>query len=368
MQVLSSLSGLPFSAVSAGYAPTNSADVSAIASAYVESGVSSKLDTTAQVVTSTGSGSYDGTACVSGINGLPINAHVAGMAYSDSDLRPISSLPDSAAVSSIASSYVDSAVSGKQDTLTFAYDADSAISSINGSALAGGSGAPVVVTGYVWDTAVSNTISISSNLSAAQSNSFTRSNGTKSNCLIGFADNSGYNYDVRADMLAPGAEQPYINSLMVYSPVSNIFSADGTTGGLLAPLRWATGAGFSLSAGYFRGSVRGDTVFLSRGPLSYNSSNSSQVTAVHLQASTGTNGCGLSAYGSNTTGYYGRTFLRVQMTGKSGDDTTAASSQLNVSSLTFGVSGSSVNMGMSSIPYWNDKIDGSALGWLEVND
>ncbi len=69
MQVLTSLSGLPISAQSAAFAPTNSADVSAIASAYVES-----------------------------------------------------------------------AVSGKQDSLTFAYNADSAISSINGSALAGQGG------------------------------------------------------------------------------------------------------------------------------------------------------------------------------------------------------------------------------------
>ena len=73
MQVLTSLSGLPISAGSAGYAPTNSADVSAIASAYVES-----------------------------------------------------------------------AVSGKQDSLTFAYNAESAISSINGSALAGQGGGVMI--------------------------------------------------------------------------------------------------------------------------------------------------------------------------------------------------------------------------------
>ena len=68
-QILTSLSGIQFSAASASYAPTNSGDVSAIASAYA-----------------------------------------------------------------------NSAVSGKQDTLTFAYDSDSAISSINGSALAGQGG------------------------------------------------------------------------------------------------------------------------------------------------------------------------------------------------------------------------------------
>lgn len=84
--VLTSLSGNLISAASAGYAPTNSAEVSAIASAYATGGV------------------------------------------------------DSATVSAIASAYVESGVSSKQDTLTFGYN-DSTISSINGSALAGGGGA-----------------------------------------------------------------------------------------------------------------------------------------------------------------------------------------------------------------------------------
>lgn len=44
MQVLSSLSSIPFYAPSAGFAPTNSADVSAIASAYAESAASGKQD------------------------------------------------------------------------------------------------------------------------------------------------------------------------------------------------------------------------------------------------------------------------------------------------------------------------------------
>lgn len=75
MQVLSSLSGIPFSAVSAGFAPTNSADVSAIASSYAES-----------------------------------------------------------------------AASGKQDELTFGYDANNIISSIDGSALAGQGGGGGLIT------------------------------------------------------------------------------------------------------------------------------------------------------------------------------------------------------------------------------
>ena len=79
MQVLSSLSSIPFYAPSAGFAPTNSADVSAIASAYAESAVSAV------------SGDYYSTSNPSGF---------------------ITSAPfDSATCSAIASAYAESAVS-----------------------------------------------------------------------------------------------------------------------------------------------------------------------------------------------------------------------------------------------------------------
>lgn len=106
-KVLSSISGNLISAASAGFAPTNSGDVSAIASAY-------------QVVSATGTQLYAGTAHVTSINGDPIsasragnaaNASLANSAYYDGTGRLISALPDSAAVSSIASSYATS----KQD-------------------------------------------------------------------------------------------------------------------------------------------------------------------------------------------------------------------------------------------------------------
>ena len=136
MQVLTSLSGLPISAASAGFSPTNSADVSAIASAY-------------QVVSSTATQLHAGTAYLTSVNDAPISASRAGQAanaslatsaYYDGTGRLISALPDSAAVSAIASSYAESAASGKQDELTFGYDANNLISSIDGSALAGQGG------------------------------------------------------------------------------------------------------------------------------------------------------------------------------------------------------------------------------------
>ena len=111
-QVVSSISGLEIYSPSAGFAPTNSGDVSAIASAY-------------QVVSSTGTQLYAGTAYVTSVNGDPIsasragnaaNASMATSAYYDGTGRLISALPDAAEVSSIASSYADSAVSSKADS------------------------------------------------------------------------------------------------------------------------------------------------------------------------------------------------------------------------------------------------------------
>ena len=131
--VLSSVSGNLISAASAGYAPTNGGDVSAIASAY-------------QVVSATGAQLYAGTTYVTSVNEAPISADRAGRAgnatlatsaYYDTNARFISALPDSAAVSSIASAYAESAASSKQDTLSFAYNTADQISSINGSALGG---------------------------------------------------------------------------------------------------------------------------------------------------------------------------------------------------------------------------------------
>lgn len=136
MKFVSSISSLPISAQSAAFAPTNSADVSAIASAY-------------QVVSATATQLYAGTAYVTSVNGAPLsasragnaaNASLATSAWYDGTGRLISSLPDSAAVSAIASAYAESAASGKQDELTFSYDENDRIDGINGSALAGQGG------------------------------------------------------------------------------------------------------------------------------------------------------------------------------------------------------------------------------------
>lgn len=132
-QVVSSISGLEIYSPSAGCAPTNSGDVSAIASAYVESGVSSKLDTSAQVVTSIGSGNYLGNDCIDHINGHYIHASDAGIAYMDGNFRQLSSLPDSAAVSAIASAYQVVSALGYEPYEDDEENILSAVTSINGN-------------------------------------------------------------------------------------------------------------------------------------------------------------------------------------------------------------------------------------------
>ena len=145
----------------------DAASASAIASAYAESAASSKQDTLsfsydddkisaingsalageAQVVSAVGTETAytpDGVSdVVTSINGNYISALSADSAWQasyDEAGRELTSLASEYEVSSIASAYADSAASGKQDTLTFDWDADSAISSINGSALAGQGG------------------------------------------------------------------------------------------------------------------------------------------------------------------------------------------------------------------------------------
>lgn len=136
-QIVSSISGLPIYAPSAGFAPTDSAVVSAIASGY-------------QVVSSTATQLYAGTAFLTEVNGATVsasragnaaNASLANSAWYDGTGRLISALPDSAAVSAIASSYVVSGVSGKLDMTAQVVSATAGsgifITSINGMGLSG---------------------------------------------------------------------------------------------------------------------------------------------------------------------------------------------------------------------------------------
>lgn len=143
------ISGISGSAIG-GQGGTDSATVSAIASAYAESAASGKLDNSASSTWYPMTGNPSGflTAHQDISNKLDTSAFTAYTATALTGLeQDVSSI--SSTVSGLTGTYVEQSAfsaysadiaSSKQDTLTFAYDADSAISAINGSALAGGGG------------------------------------------------------------------------------------------------------------------------------------------------------------------------------------------------------------------------------------
>lgn len=108
MQVLSSLYDIPIYAPSAAYAPTNSGDVSAIASGYVEGAVSGKLDTTAF---SDVSGTFLTAVPPGYATESYVDSAVSGKLDVTASSQFLTSLPDDLAYTSD----VASAVSGKMD-------------------------------------------------------------------------------------------------------------------------------------------------------------------------------------------------------------------------------------------------------------
>ena len=217
-KVLSSISGNLISAASAGYAPTNGADVSAIASAY-------------QVVSATGTQTYAGTAYVTSLNSAPVsaeragnaaNAALANSAWYDGTGRLISALPDSAAVSAIASAYAESAARGKQDTLSFGYDSNNAISSIDGSALAGGGGgieysgvSPIVVDNDEHKiSAQTKPLAVDDTMTSYESGGYT---------VLGVQTSAMFPASA-SSMLQPSGNYAYNSSLSSYQPTSSMTS------------------------------------------------------------------------------------------------------------------------------------------------
>lgn len=262
--VLSSLSGNLISAASAGYAPTNSGDVSAIASAY-------------QVVSATATQLNAGTAYLTSVNETPIsaaragnaaNASLATSAWYDGTGRMISALPDESTVSSIASAYAESAASSKQDTLTFDWDADSAISSINGSALAGGGGA---VTGdYVENSAIS-TASI-----------YVSADGTMATAATSVSSMAFVPTYLKADTTQVTTSNV---STFYYMPSTSPFT---TTTGIFSPLQYATGACLAMKANSFWAYYKGNEWYVSNPAAGMLRGEVHTSRGVHISGATGT--------------------------------------------------------------------------------
>lgn len=381
-QVVSSISGLQVYAPSAGFAPTNSADVSAIASGY-------------QVVSATSTELYAGTAFLTGVNGAPVsasragqaaNASMANSAYYDGTGRLISSLPDSSDVSAIASSYaesavsskldesatadfystsnpssfvgsayVDSAVSGKQDTLTFAWDSDSAISSINGSALAGQGG--VAITAISYDTATQETsVVTATGLGIANHTTNPRVSSFK------FSDDS-YR-PIEASSLAAGATQTGKNGFVTYtlklSPSASMWTTSDVATGIFYPLQWGTGAGVFMDAGNFKGHMKGNEIFVSN--TAQKRAANLEVNHLGLSSNNGSSQANLRDYvlsivdSANSTATLGRYWLSFSSTA-SGN----AMYAINYIKLYDTAESATKTISSTSIDYWNGKADGSSL-------
>lgn len=458
-QIVSSISGIQIYAPSAGYAPLDSAGVSAIASAY-------------QVVSATATQLYAGTAYVTSVNSAPVsaeragnaaNAALANSAWYDGTGRYISALPDSAAVSAIASGYAESAVSSKADSSalsSYALSADvsGCIDTVSGNSASWGAGASLPITGSAGtESGTYNVTAVEFTRNDTQGEpdirtatysidglnmSYTIDNVnytgvTMNETGIEFSDPDGYtslspadidNWNgkqdaltiygipsasaitsidgssVRAGGLLPNAVQAGGDSYgnTVFMPTATIFP----NGGFLSPLTFAVSAGMSVSAGPNRASYRGDTVFLSNeydpDNTEFNTSVSTGLftgSYVRLEAHrsrgsnlslTSTNSPGGAYTGTTTgcyssTGNYKTTSVDLRTTCDSGWTGITPSSvraqfdtngitmsatytggdwyraKLTRSALSFADSATTAEMQLSSIGYWNDKQDASAM-------
>lgn len=149
-QIVSSISGIEIWAPSAGSASKaivdkNGRDLSKCVDQQGASAIASAY----QVVSATATQLYAGTAYLTHVNGTPIsaaragnaaNASMSNSAYYDGTGRLISALPDSAAVSSIASAYADDKLDKTAQVVTATAGDGTYVTSINGMGISGQGG------------------------------------------------------------------------------------------------------------------------------------------------------------------------------------------------------------------------------------
>lgn len=226
--------------------------------AYVDSSVSSKadfsaldskLDKTAEVVTSTATQIYAGTNYLVSVNNTAIsaaragnaaNASLATSAWYDGTGRYISALPDSAAVSAIASAYAESAVSSKQDS-----------SAMSSYALSADVSSTI-------STVSTNSASWASTLETASATAY-KQNGTQLVTFTGVA--SADTKPLIAQTIQAGAVQRIGTSNFFYGPSAKPFTAN--TAGIYSPLQYATGACLAMDGGTYRAYYKGNEWFIS---------------------------------------------------------------------------------------------------------
>lgn len=169
-QVITGLDNIPISAASAAYAPTNTADVTAM----IDSAVSAKLDASAEVVTAIGTTAVSmvGTF-VTSINGDFISAEDARYAIKDRTNRDLTSLAASSSLSayqqtSAMSAYATtgdlgnyqptSSMSDYLATSSIGVDSASAVTSIAGSSVGGAQVVTSISTGGYGVSAINDQV------------------------------------------------------------------------------------------------------------------------------------------------------------------------------------------------------------------
>lgn len=304
---------------------------------------------------------------------------------------------NSATVSAIASSYAESAASSKQDTLTFDWDSNSAISSINGSALAGGGGASIPFTGNYYDSAASATVVITADVSSVGSVSYQKYNGNFVNTYSGITDTLGNIHLGVASFMSPGAEINGKNNggipyTLSFAPASSMWTTAGAATGIFSPLQYGTGAGMFMDSNYFKGYLKGNEWFVSDDRYGYargevHNSRGCRVIVEHTAGA----GAVLSAKNKeanvtlNNTSYCtakmaianSQAYVQVQRgnsaskynSAKLDTDylkfyngmTTGYLDPEDTASGTAYMPAETEFMYISSIPYWNGKLDASAI-------
>lgn len=342
MQFLSSISGLPISAASAGYAPTNGADVSAIASAYADP----KLDATASASfypADNPSGFITGVDLTNYATTGYVDSSVSGKldttAFSDVSGNFLTAVPEEYATTA----FVDSSVSGKLDSSASGdfYSTSNPSGFITGIDLS-----DYATTSYVdssvsskMDTAEMSSYVPFSAISADENSSITSINGSSIGGAQVVTSITTGGYGVRA-----------INGMDINAS-HMVFGAAASDNNYAVKLGSSQEAGVFLTGSFGTAYYKVNELKLNRGNTGFIGFNiggaGSQITATSYA------GGKFSAGGTGVSRSY---FTAFNASASASIEVTGGSAMVNLSD-----TGYTSTIYPSSIPYWNGKLDSSAI-------
>ena len=227
---MSVVTGISGQYISAKYGPTNSADVSAIASAYAESAASGKQDSGSYLSSTDASAFYPSTANPSGY---------------------LTTLPADLVYSAELSSYAyESSNSGKLDKSAIECDTASAITAIGGSSIGGGGGGGVVT------ATASATASIRSGSTGVKTGTVTAVTSIDGNALA-------------SQIILPNAAQVNGSNILAFSPTATMWTTSTVAKGIFTALQYGTGAGLFMENGQYKGYIKGNEFYVANTAYGY---------------------------------------------------------------------------------------------------